>query len=341
VIALPIKLGGWDGIFRAATDSFTAFNKDNANLIASGGAAAKGAIPPPAAHWAYASLALGSALALFMYPHSLTGVLASKNRSVIRRNAALLPAYSFLLGLLALLGFAAIAAGVKVDNPQLSVPALFDKLFPGWFAGLAFAAIAIGALVPAAIMSIAAANLWTRNIYTAFINPDATPKQEARQSKLVSLVVKFGALAFVLGLGTQQAINFQLLGGVWILQTMPALVFSLYTRWFHRWALLGGWAVGMAYGTLTAYNVAAVGKPGSHFGGPLQLIPFTQTKGYIALTAFVLNVLVAVLLTLVLRAAKVPPGSDETSPSDYHADAGDPGVQEVLEGEPGTAPTTP
>jgi solute:Na+ symporter, SSS family len=341
VIALPIKLGGWDGIFRAATDSFTAFNKDNANLIASGGAAAKGAIPPPAAHWAYASLALGSALALFMYPHSLTGVLASKNRSVIRRNAALLPAYSFLLGLLALLGFAAIAAGVKVDNPQLSVPALFDKLFPGWFAGLAFAAIAIGALVPAAIMSIAAANLWTRNIYTAFINPDATPKQEARQSKLVSLVVKFGALAFVLGLGTQQAINFQLLGGVWILQTMPALVFSLYTRWFHRWALLGGWAVGMVYGTLTAYNVAAVGKPGSHFGGPLQLIPFTQTKGYIALTAFVLNALVAVLLTLVLRAAKVPPGSDETSPSDYHADAGDPGVQEVLEGEPGTAPTTP
>ena len=112
-----------------------------------------------------------------MYPHSLTGVLASKNRSVIRRNAALLPAYSFLLGLLALLGFAAIAAGVKVDNPQLSVPELFDKMFPGWFAGVAFAAIAIGALVPAAIMSIAAANLWTRNVYTAFINPEATPSR--------------------------------------------------------------------------------------------------------------------------------------------------------------------
>ena len=69
-------------------------------------APAKGIIPPPAAHWAYASLALGSALALFMYPHSVTGVLSHpKNRSVIRRNAALLPAYSFLLGLLALLGF--------------------------------------------------------------------------------------------------------------------------------------------------------------------------------------------------------------------------------------------
>jgi SSS family solute:Na+ symporter len=340
VFYLPSQLGGWDNIFASAKDSFTSFNADNADAIAAGTAQAKGIMPPPAAHWAYASLALGSALALFMYPHSLTGVLASKNRSVIRRNAALLPAYSFLLGLLALLGFAAIAAGVKVDNPQQSVPALFDKMFPDWFAGVAFAAIAIGALVPAAIMSIAAANLWTRNIYTAFINPEATPKQEARQSKLVSLVVKFGALAFVLGLGTQEAINFQLLGGVWILQTMPALVFSLYTRWFHRWALLAGWAVGMAYGTWTAYQVPVVGKAGSHFGGPLSLVPFTDTKGYIALTAFVLNVLVAVVLTFVLKALKVDNGVDQTSPADYHADAGDRGVEDVLVGEPGTAPTT-
>jgi SSS family solute:Na+ symporter len=340
VFWLPSQLGGWGHIFDVAQSSFDSFNKDNADAIASGTAAGKGSIPPGAAHWAYASLALGSALALFMYPHSLTAVLASKNRSVIRRNAALLPAYSFLLGLLALLGFAAIAAGVKVTNPQQAVPALFDKQFPSWFAGLAFAAIAIGALVPAAIMSIAAANLWTRNVYKAFINHDATPKQEARQSKLVSLVVKFGALAFVLGLDTQQAINFQLLGGVWILQTMPAIVFALYTRWFHRWALLAGWAVGMVYGTITAYNVPKPGVAGSHFGGPLDVIPFTDTKGYIALTAFVLNVIVAVVLTLVLRAAKVAEGVDQTRPADYVADAGDPGVAPVLEGEPGTAPST-
>jgi solute:Na+ symporter, SSS family len=125
---------------------------------------------------------------------------------------------------------------------------------------------------------------------------------------------------------------------VWILQTMPALVFALYTRWFHRWALFAGWAVGMIYGTITAYNVPAVGKPGSHFGGPLQVIPFTDTKGYIALTAFVINVIVAVVLTLILRAMNVPEGEDQTRPSDYLADAGDRGVQDVLVGEPGTAP---
>jgi SSS family solute:Na+ symporter len=339
VFYLPTQLGGWDNIFSAASKSFASFNSQNADAISKGAAAGKGLIPPGTAQWAYASLALGSALALFMYPHSLTGVLASKNRSVIRRNAALLPAYSFLLGLLALLGFAAIAAGVKVDNPQQSVPALFDKMFSGWFAGVAFAAIAIGALVPAAIMSIAASNLWTRNVYKTFIRPDATPRQEAAQSKLVSLVVKFGALAFVLGLDVKQAINFQLLGGVWILQTFPALVFALYTRWFHRWALLIGWAVGMVYGTVVAFNVPAPGVPNSHFGGPLAVVPFTQTKGYIALTAFVINVLVAVVLTFVFRGLKVAEGADATQPSDYHADAGDPGVEDVLEGEPGTAPT--
>jgi SSS family solute:Na+ symporter len=70
------------------------------------------------------------------------------------------------------------------------------------------------------------------------------------------------------------------------------------------------------------------------------LVPFTQTKGYIALTAFAINVLVAVVLTFVLRGLKVDEGLDQTSPADYHADAGDRGVEGVLEGEPGTAPTT-
>ena len=298
VLYLPSQVGGWDSVFSAATDSFDAFNAENADAIAAGEVNGRVMIPPEAAHWAYASLALGSALALFMYPHSITGVLATKNRSVIRRNAALLPAYSFLLGLIALLGFVAIAAGVQVENAQQSVPQLFENEFPGWFAGVAFAAIGIGALVPAAIMSIAAANLWTRNIYKAYLNHDATPAQEAKQSKLMSLLVKFGALAFVLALPKQFAINLQLLGGVWMLQTFPAIVVGLYTRWFHRYALLAGWAVGISYGTWMAYGVAVPGDPGSHFGGPLVTFPGTETRVYIAFIAFLANVLVTIVLTV-------------------------------------------
>jgi len=129
-------------------------------------------------------------MALFMYPHSVTAVLATKGRDVGRRNAALLPAYSLLLGLIALLGYMALAAKVKPigldgkPNAQLAVPQLFENLFPSWFAGIAYSAIAIGALVPAAIMSIAAANLFTRNIYREFLRPAATPAQEARQLPL-------------------------------------------------------------------------------------------------------------------------------------------------------------
>jgi len=333
VIYLPHKLGGWDHIFSAAQGSFDAFNKDNADAIANGDAAAKGTIPPPTAQWAYASLALGSALALFMYPHSVTGVLSTRDRGVIRRNAALLPAYSFLLGLLALLGFVAIAAGVTVagdpPNPQLAVPQLFENEFPPWFAGVGYAAIAIGALVPAAIMSIAAAHLFTRNIYRAYFRPDATPHEEAQVSKIVSLVVKVGALVFVLALSRSFAINLQLLGGVWILQTFPAIVVGLYTRWFHRWALLIGWAVAMVYGTWLAYDVASPTQ--AHFGGPLSNFPGTETKVYIAAIAFLANLVVTIVLTVVFRAMKVDAGVDRTRADDFLADLGDERVDEEID----------
>jgi SSS family solute:Na+ symporter len=342
VLYLPSQLGGWDHIFASASDSFASFNSSNADAIAAGESAPKSAIPAPLLHWAYASLALGSALALFMYPHSVTAVLSTRERSVIRRNAALLPAYSFLLGLLALLGFVAIAAGVKVTNPQQAVPQLFENEFPDWFAGVAFAAIVIGALVPAAIMSIAAANRWTRNNYKAFINRGATPAEEATQSKLASLLVKFGALAFVLFVSTTYALDLQLLGGVWILQTFPAIVVGLYTRFFHRTALFVGWAVGMVYGTWTAYNNPKVGDPGSHFGSPLDpflsvpwsdWLPF-DTLMYIGFTALLLNLVVSVGLSFGLRAMNIDEGVDQTRPEDYHADLGDEGVEEEL--DPGT-----
>ncbi|MDQ0992979.1 monocarboxylate uptake permease MctP [Streptomyces sp. V3I7] len=321
IIYIPIKLGGFDHIFAKAGEAFAQTNPATGKP--------RGAVfPPEAGQWTYATLALGSALALFMYPHSITATLSSRSRDVIRRNTTILPLYSLMLGLLALLGFMAIAAGIKVTNGQLAIPQLFEDMFPSWFAGVAFAAIGIGALVPAAIMSIAAANLFTRNIYKDFIKPDATAAQETKVSKLVSLLVKVGALVFVLTMDKTVAINFQLLGGIWILQTFPSLVGGLFTRWFHRWALLAGWAVGMIYGTLAAYGVASPTQ--KHFGGSAAEIPGIGQIGYIGLTAFVLNVAVTVVLTFVLKAVKAPDGVDETRPEDYTADAGDPGVQTEL-----------
>ena len=329
IVYLPSQVGGWEGIFGAAKEKMATVNEAT-------GKPTGAFIPGVGQGWAYATLALGSAMALFMYPHSVTASLSSGSRNTIRKNASILPAYSFVLGLLALLGWVAIAAKtnpVGLDgqpNPQLVVPQLFEDFFPSWFAGVAFAAIAIGALVPAAIMSIAAANTFTRNIYKEWLHKDASPAQEARVSKITSLVVKAFALAFVLTLDNQNAINFQLLGGIWILQTFPAVVFSLYTRWFHRYALLAGWAVGIVYGTVKAYQVInpATGK---HFGGSLAEIPGLGEMGYIALTAFALNLLVAVVLSAALNAMKVANGRDATVTSDYYADKDDPTVAHDLQ----------
>src|SRR6516162_730623 len=202
VVIVPAKLGGYGAVFSAANDAFAA----------KGGAT--GLTLKPGQYLPYATLALGSALAAFMYPHTLTGVFAAKSADTIRKNAILLPAYTLLLGLIALLGYMGHAARIKVNSPNEVVPQLFQTLFPSWFAGFAFAAIAIGALVPAAVMSIGAANLFTRNFWKAYVNPSVTVAGEAQVAKVTSLVVKFGALLATLYLPTQFALDLQRVGAL-------------------------------------------------------------------------------------------------------------------------------
>ena len=138
------------------------------------------------------------------------------------------------------------------------------------------------------------------------------------ESPATTLLVKFGALAFVLGLDATSAINFQLLGGVLILQTFPAIVGGLYTRYFHRWALLAGWAAGIVYGSVVAWQQSSATQ--HHFAGQVALIPWTHQKAYIAVTALAVNLLVLVVANFVLRAVKAPAGVDATSPADYDHD---------------------
>jgi len=47
---------------------------------------------------------------------------------------------------------------------------------------------------------------------------------------------------FVVAVDPQFSIDLQLIGGVIILQTLPAVAIALYTRWLHRWALTKGMA---------------------------------------------------------------------------------------------------
>jgi len=227
-------------------------------------------------------------------------VLSASSGNVIRRNAAALAAYSVVVGFIGLLGYMAIAAGLDKDpayadgfaqyGANFAVPALFLANFPSWFVGVAFAAIAIGALVPAAIMSIACANLFTRNVYKEFANPHCSDAEECRMAKIVSLVMKVGAVAFILALPRAFAVHLQLLGGIWIIQLLPPIVLGLFTRSFNAPALLLGWAVGTAVGT---YMAATQGFTSSVF--PLQLGGLT-VPGYAALYSVLANFLVVAAL---------------------------------------------
>ncbi|HXB62283.1 MAG TPA: sodium:solute symporter [Acidobacteriaceae bacterium] len=298
IIVLPIKLGGYGHIFSLA-DAALKLHKPAASIMLA-----------PKQYSAYATLALGSTLALMLYPHTATAVLSSKSADTVRRNAALLPSYSVLLVFIALLGFEALAAGVVTKDPNAAVPLLLMKMYPQWFSGFCMAAIAIGALVPAAIMSIAASNLFTRNLYGEFARKRPTPRQETAMAKTVSLVVKLGALLFVLYLPTAYAIEMQLLGGIWIAQLFPAVIIGAFTRRLHPWALLAGWAAGMASGTAMA---VAVGMKSVY---PVRICGHVWPM-YAAVPAVLLNLAVAALLTLLLTACRVSPGLDATVAEDY------------------------
>jgi solute:Na+ symporter, SSS family len=309
VIIIPYELGGFGKIFSSVPAQKLLLAVPGPNTTGS--------------YSGYATLALGSALALFLYPHSLTGILSASSGKVIRRNAAMLPGYTFMLGLLALFGFFVIASGVdklpeyaagfKQFGNNFAVPALLLHSFPGWFAGVAFAAIGIGALVPAAIMSIAAANLYTRNIHREFINKNPTDKQESKVAKLTSLIVKVGALIFILFVPTKYSVQLQLLGGIWIIQTLPPVMLGAYTRWFNSWALLAGWAVGTFAGTWMAIEVKLTNTYPLHVGD--HTFP-----GYSAVYSVILNLLVVVVLTPVFNAmAANKTRVDQTVAADYQA----------------------
>jgi len=295
VIYIPAKLGGFDVIF----------HKAHAYDLQS---------PLPSGDYSiYGSLIIGSALSIFLYPHILTGALSANSAKALRRSSVLLLLYTFLLALVALLGFVARADGISATQDYLTnsaLPGLFAKEFPGWFAGFSFAALSIGALAPAAIMSISAANLFSRNIYREFINRSCTERQEANTAKLISLLVKVGALAFILFFPKDLAINLQHMGNIWIIQTLPPVILALYTNWFHRRALIIGLLGGLFVSTwmVLAQNFL------SPLWSPVVSISFQdmQIALYVAVPSLIVNLILCVSLTPVFRLLGISNGRDYT-----------------------------
>ena len=302
LIVIPIKLGGYAHVFQLANQALATHTPAATIFL------------KPGQFLGYSTLAIGRRLRSCSIRTPRRPSFRASSANVVRRNAAMLPAYSFLLGLIALLGYLALAAGIHTTDTNAAVPLLFLKLFPEWFAGFCLAAVAIGALVPAAIMSIAASNLFTRNLYGEFARRKMLPSEESAMAKIVSLVVKFGALAFVLYLPTPYAIEMQLLGGIWMCQLVPvrrhrrlhALVPSLGSA-----RRLGrGHGLGNGDGRLPPAQELGLSSASARLAG-------RNLAMYAAVPALLLNLAISVLLTFVFRAAGVGEGSDSTDASAY------------------------
>jgi SSS family solute:Na+ symporter len=317
-VLMVAMFGGWD----------TAFHQASVRLPAGA------LLLPDNGQLGFLTLVIGSALAIFAYPHALTGMLAAKDQATIRRNAAALPVYCIALALMALLGYFALGRGVTPLDGDLNtiIPRTIHEYFPPWSAGVAYAALSIAALIPAAVMSIAAANCFTRSIYRPYLRPAASPGEEAKVSRWTSLAVKFGAVAFILAVDPAYSVELQLIGGVLILQTVPAVVLGLITSWFHRQALIAGLLTGLATGVAMLYDIPRLDRTGrvveEHFGGSSWSLGDGRTV-YVGLVALAVNLMVTVVLTLLLRLTGVPAGVDATLPGDYDSTADDPGARRL------------
>jgi len=184
VIYLPAKAGWLGAIFDASTKKLSATNP------ATGAPAGR----PADRHeqLQYVTLALGSALALFLYPHSVTGVLASRAGWCFKRNMVALPPTRCCSRLLALLGYVAIAAGSSrspTTPPVARTPTRSSRRCPDPIRLLVRGHRLCRDRQSARwsrrqIMSIAAANLWTRNIYKGLLQARRHPEQEAKQGQV-------------------------------------------------------------------------------------------------------------------------------------------------------------
>ncbi|MHB1471242.1 MAG: hypothetical protein ACYCSA_10190 [Thermoplasmataceae archaeon] len=196
-----------------------------------------------------------SALALYLYPHAITGSLSAKSRKVLRTSQSLLPLYGVGLAFLALFGVMVysnssamtfLSSFASASRGTYVVPALIFYTLPGWLSGFAFLGIFIGGLVPASSMAISQANLLTRNIVKEF-KPDLKGSSETNIAKIASVVFIFIAVGFIFLFPLTYSVQLQLLGGIIILQTLPALFLGLLTDKLHKHSLSAGLLVGLGF----------------------------------------------------------------------------------------------
>ncbi len=141
------------------------------------------------------------------------------------------------------------STGNIVQDPELALPTVIDKLIPAGFKGLLIAGLMSAAMSTFVSIVNAGASYWVNDIYRSFINKEASEKTLVNQSRLASVLVVAGGLVLTLFI---TSIN-QIWG--WLTMSMGAgLIVPLIIRWY--WWRLNGY--GFTAGVFVGMTVAIV-----------------------------------------------------------------------------------
>ena len=244
----------------------------------------------------YITLAFGSGISWLLFPNLLVGLLGSKSEDVIKRNSVFLPFYQVWLVFLAVMGLVALAENLVPSRvSSLAFPSVLNAYFPSTFVAIAFAGIVIGSMIPAGLQSLGAANLITRNIYLDFINRRASERQQVFWGRVAVFIMIVASLIFALVPAASGLIFFLLtFSYAWLLQTLPAVILSMYWYDLDKYSVAAGWAVGTG---LVTYGLATVKFASS-------LLPWFYNM-YVGLLGLIVNLAVMLIVHAVVKVLKV------------------------------------
>lgn len=218
-------------------------------------APAKLALPDAEGLRSWVSTLVLLAFGVSVYPHAVQRVFAARNLPTLRRSLSLMAfmplittMLAFLLGYVGLSRFPGLAAGEGDQITVLVLTSLGESALVKWLVIVVLTAVlaAIMSTADSALLSLG--SMFTKDIYKAYLRPEATPEQCLRVGK------RFGwGLMLVLILSAYASLKTE--SSIWLLiklklefmvQISPVFVLGLFWRALPARAVLLGMIAGTA-----------------------------------------------------------------------------------------------
>jgi solute:Na+ symporter, SSS family len=196
-------------------------------------------------HAWFISTVLLTALGFYCWPNTFASAFTAKSADTLRRNAVVMPLYTFSLVFILFAGFASVLIVPGLSNGDLALLTVARQTFPPWFLGVIGGAGALTAMVPASIFILTAATLFAKNLYRPLFAPAMSDDQVATLAR--AMVIVLGATSLLLAIySSTTLVSLLLTGYALVTQFFPGVVFGVYWQRVSARAVFAGMVVGVA-----------------------------------------------------------------------------------------------